>query len=77
MLEALRVAVVRDARVLHRGIDDDLNGYLELAGGAADRDVRACQGDQVLLRARCVDKSHAEQPLRIDEDLVGGHAASS
>lgn len=76
MLEALRIAVVRNARVLHRRVNHDLYSDLELAGAATDRNVGARQGDQVLLGARCVEKSHAEQPLRINEHLVG-HAASS
>lgn len=77
MLESLRIAVVGNARVLHRRIDHDLHGDLELAGVATDRDVRAGQGHQVLFGTSRVEESHTEQSLRVDKDLVGGHAANS
>src|SRR3954453_22029667 len=76
MLETLRITVVGNARVLHRRVDHNFHSDLELAGAATDRNVGARHSDQVLLGACCVEESHAEQPLRINEQLVG-HAASS
>jgi len=76
MLEAQRVAVVRNTWVLHRRIDHDLHGDAELAGDATERNVGTRQGDQTLLGASCVEESHAEQAVWVNGDLVG-HAASS
>jgi hypothetical protein len=77
-LKALRIAVISDPRVRHRGVLHDLHGDSILPIRASHGDVRAGQRDQTLFRvARRIQEPDTKQPQWIDEDLVARHAAVS
>jgi hypothetical protein len=76
VLEPLGIAVVWNAWILHRRIDDDLDRNPRAAIWTSGGDVRAGQRDHALLLAQWAEPD-VKKPLRIDEDLVGSHAAIS